>query len=92
VRHKLSKPAQPFFFGKQLERLPAAAIAHLPRTKEGKLNAYPLGIAASHAHRYELRELQSALKACLETNVTMVSSGTDSEVLLSQLLVRIIAG
>jgi DNA polymerase III subunit delta len=92
ARHKLTKPAQPFFFGKQLERLPAAAIAHLPRTKEGKLNAYPLGIAASHAHRYTLPELQSGLKTCLDANVSLVSSSTEPEVIMSQLIVRIIAG
>lgn len=91
VRHKLSRPAQPFFFGRSLERLPADAIAHLPRTKEGKLNAFQLGLGAQHAHRYELAELQEALKACLETNVALVSAPTDPEVLLSQLLVRIIA-
>jgi DNA polymerase III subunit delta len=90
-RHKLTKPAQPFFFGKQLERLAPEAIAHLPRTKEGKLNAYQLGIAAAHAHRYELEELQSALKACLEANVALVSAPTDPQVVISQLLVRIVA-
>lgn len=91
VRHKLSRPAQPFFFGKTLEKLPAEALAHLPRTKEGKLSTFPLGIAAQHAHRYQLPELQAALKSCLETNVAMVTAPTDAEVLLSQLLVRIVA-
>ena len=90
-RHRLTKPAQPFFFGKQLERLPPDAIAHLPRTKEGKLNTYQLGIAAMHAHRYELAELQAALKSCLEANVALVSAPTDPEVVLSQLIVRIVA-
>lgn len=91
VRHKLTRPAQPFSFGKSLERLPAEAIAHLPRTKEGKLNTYPLGLAAQNAHRYQLPELEAGLKACLETNVALVSAPTDGEILLSQLLVRIIA-
>ena len=92
ARHKnLKAPSQAFFFGKDLERLGDAAIAHLPRTKEGKLNAFPLGLAAQHARRYKLPELQSALRACLEANVALVSSGTEGEVVLSQLLVRIIA-
>jgi DNA polymerase III subunit delta len=91
VRHKLTKPAQPFFFGKTLERLPGEAIAHLPRNKEGKLNAYPLGIAASHAHRYTIPELRRALSACLDANVALVTSPTEKEVILNQLIVRIIA-
>ena len=92
VRHKLTKPAQPFFFGKQLERLPAEAIAHLPRTKEGKLNSFPMGIAAGNAHRYTIPELRKALSACLEANVALVTSPTEKEIILNQLIVRIIAG
>lgn len=92
VRHKLAKPSQPFMFGKQLERLPADAISHLPRTKEGKLNAYPLGIAAGNAHRYSIPELRKALTACLEANVALVTSPTEKEVVLNQLIVRIISG
>ena len=91
-RHKnLKAPAQAFYFGKDLERLGEAAIAHLPRTKEGKLNAYPLGLAAQSSRHYSLAELQAALRACLEANVALVSSGTEAEVVLSQLIVRIIA-
>ncbi len=91
VRHKLTRPAQPFFFGKSLDRLSPEAVAHLPRTKEGKVNVFQLGIAAQNAHRYELPELQAGLKSCLEANVALVSAPTDGEILLSQLLVRIIA-
>ncbi|MEA3209208.1 MAG: polymerase subunit delta [Chthoniobacter sp.] len=91
TRHRLARPAQPFFFGKTLERLPAEAIAHLPRKKDGGLNAYPLGVAASHAHRYEIAELRSALEACLATNVHLVTSTLEVNVALSQLLVRIVA-
>ena len=92
LRHKLSKPAQPFFFGKQLERLPAAALAHLPRTKEGKLNTFPMGIAAGNVHRYTIPELRKALSACLEANVALVSAPTEKEIILNQLIIRIIAG
>ncbi len=91
TRHKLSRPAQPFFFGKTLEKLPPDATSHLPRTKEGKFNAYQLGLTAAHAHRYEIPELREALKACLDANVSLVSAPTDPEVILSQLLVRVIA-
>ncbi len=91
ARYKLSRPANPFFFGKQLEGLPVAATAHLPRTKEGKFNSVQLGHAAQNVQRYKLPELQAALKACLEANVSLVSAPTDGEVILCQLLVRIIA-
>jgi DNA polymerase-3 subunit delta len=91
TRHKLQRPAQPFFFGRTLERLPPAAVAHLPRKKDGTVNAYSLGIAASHAHRYELPELRTALHACLEANVRLVTSSMEASVVLSQLLVRVIA-
>ena len=92
VRHKLTKPAQPFFFGKTLERLSAEATAHLPRNKEGKVNAYPLGIAAANAHRYTIPELRKSLSACLDANVALVTSPTEKEVILNQLIIRIIAG
>lgn len=90
-RHRLSRPAQPFFFGKTLEKLPAEAIAHLPRKKDGTLNAFPLGVAASHAHRYEAAELRAALEACLAANVQLVTSSLEPAVALSQLLVKVIA-
>ena len=92
TRHKLAPPQQPFFFGKTLDRLPAAATAHLPRKKDGTVNAYSLGIAAIHARRYELPELQVALQACLDANVRLVTSSLDVKVVLSQLLVEIVAG
>ena len=92
VRHKLPPPSNPFNFSATLERLPATAIAHLPRTKEGKLNAFALGFAASGARNFTLPELQAGLKACLDANVALVSAPTETEVVLGQLLVRLIGG
>jgi DNA polymerase-3 subunit delta len=91
ARHRLSRPQQPFFFGKSLERLPEAATAHLPRKKDGTVNAYALGLAAMHAHRYEVAELLVSFRACLDANVSLVTSSMEPEVVLSQLVVRIIA-
>jgi DNA polymerase-3 subunit delta len=91
VRHKLSRPQQPFFFGKTLEKLPESATAHLPRKKDGTVNTYALGLAAIHAHRYEMGELRTAFRACLEANIRLVTSSMEAEVVLSQLLVRVIA-
>ncbi|HEX8311824.1 MAG TPA: DNA polymerase III subunit delta [Chthoniobacteraceae bacterium] len=90
TRHKLQRPQQPFFFGKILERLPPAATAHLPRKKDGTVNAYSLGIAAVHAHRYTIAELQPALEACLQANVQLVTSALEPQIVIGQLLVKII--
>jgi DNA polymerase-3 subunit delta len=92
VRHQLRPPANPFHFGQELERLPTAATAHLPRTKEGKLNAFALGFAAVGARNFTLPELQAGLKSCLAANVALISSSTEAEVVLSQLLVRLAGG
>ncbi len=89
VRHRLSRPAQPFFFGKTLERLSSEATSHLPRKKDGGLNTFALGIAATHAHRYELDELRFALEACLTANQQLVTSGLEPKIALSQLILKI---
>lgn len=89
TRFKLSRPANPFGFGKQLERLPADAVAHLPRKKDGGINAFGLGIAAAHAHRFTLEELTDGLHACLEANAKLVTSSMEPRVILTQLIVRI---
>lgn len=88
-RHRLARPAQAFFFGKTLEKLPEEARAHLPRKKDGSVNAYALGIAAQHAHRYALPELISAQKKTLEANVALVRSSQDPKEVLQQLLIEL---
>ena len=89
-RHRIPRPAQPFFFGKTLEKLPPEAVAHLPRKKDGSLNTFALGIAAQQAHRYSLRELRAAQKHILQTNLALVSGG-EPEGLLRQLIIQITA-
>lgn len=91
VRHRLSRPAAPFHFAGALNRLPPEATAHLPRKKDGTLNAYALGIAATGAHRYEMEELVPALAACLEANVALVTSSVEARTVLTELVVRIAA-
>lgn len=92
TRHRIPKQANPFGFAKQLERLPASATAHLPRKKDGTLNAFALGHAAIHAHRFTEAELRAAFHACLEANTQLVTSSLEPEVVLTQLIVRIGAG
>jgi len=90
-RHRLPKPAAPFHFTGTLNRLPSEATDHLPRKKDGGINAYALGIAAMHAHRYTLAELRAGLEACLEANVALVTSGLDAKTVLTELIVRVAA-
>ncbi len=53
-RHRLSPPQQPWFFGGTLNKLPPEATEHLPRKKDGTINAFALGLAAVHAKRFEI--------------------------------------
>ena len=91
-RHRLGRPAQPFGFTKTLERLPAEATAHLPRKKDGTLNAYALGFAAMEAHRFAVPELRAGLEACLEANVTLVTSSLDERLVLERVIIVWLAG
>ncbi len=91
VRHRLSRPSAPFHFTGALNRLPSTATDHLPRKKDGGLNTYALGLAAMHAHRYEIAELRAALAACLAANVSLVTSSLDPKTVLTEIVVKIAA-
>ncbi len=91
VRFKLKTPDQPQFFGSTLERLPAAQTDHLPRKKDGKLNSYPLGIAARNSVHYTLPELKRALRACAQANLQMVTSQSAEDIVLARLLTGFMA-
>jgi len=73
-----------------LKRLPASATAHLPRTKEGAPNAYPIFLAAKVCHRFTLDELKAGLRACLDANLKLVTSQADPRTVLSQLVVSLL--
>jgi DNA polymerase-3 subunit delta len=88
-RHRLSPPQQPWFFNNALNSLPAEATEHLPRKKDGTINAYALGLAAAHARRFEVAELRDLLEACLTANVRLVTSGLDERVVLAELIGRV---
>ena len=90
-RNRLSRPSAPFSFISALNRLPPSATEHLPRKKDGSLNAYPLGIAAMSAHRFETTQLIAGLEACLEANVQLVSSQLDQELVLTEIVVKLLA-
>ena len=89
-RHRLSRPHAPFHFISSLNRLPAAATEHLPRKKDGSINAYVLGIAAQNAHRFETKQLVEGMEACLQANLQLVTTQLDHELVLTEIVVKLL--
>jgi DNA polymerase-3 subunit delta len=89
-RHRLPRPSAPFSFISTLNRLPAEATAHLPRKKDGSINGYTLGMAAMQAHRFETDRLVAGLEACLTANLQIVTSQLDHELILNQVVVKLL--
>ncbi len=91
IRHRVGGRGQPpFMFAKALEKLPAEATVHLPRKKDGTLNAYALGFAAGDAHRFELAELRAGLEACLQTNLALITGGFEDRLALERLVIGLL--
>ena len=90
-RNRIPRPHAPFAFISALNRLPAEATEHLPRKKDGSINGYALGIAAQQAHRFETAKLIAGLEACLEANVRLVTSQLDHELILTEIVVKLLA-
>ena len=89
-RHRLARPHAPFPFISAINRLPADAIAHLPRKKDGSVNAFALGIAAQNAHRFQTGQLIAGMKACLAANLQIVTTQLDHEVILTEVVVKLL--
>jgi DNA polymerase-3 subunit delta len=89
-RHRLPRPHSPFQFVSAINRLPAKATEHLPRKKDGSINAYALGIAAQHAHHFESNQLIDAMRACLTANVQLVTTQLDHELILTEVVVKLL--
>jgi len=87
-RYKLNRPQQPFHFTATLNRLPENATQHLPRKKDGTVNTYALGIAACHAHRFQVDELKELFDACLQANIRLVTTQLEAHVILTELITR----
>ena len=90
-RHGLPRLHSPFQFISAINRLPAKATEHLPRKKDGSINAYALGIAAQHAHQFEANQLINAMRACLTANVQLVTTQLDHELILTEVVVKLLA-
>ena len=89
-RNRISRPHAPFAFISALNRLPAGATEHLPRKKDGSINGFALGIAAQQAHRFETAQLIAGLEACLEANLQLVTSQLDHELILTEIIVKLL--
>lgn len=87
VRHKIPPPAQAHFFASSLKRLPDTALSHLPKKKDGTLNAYPLGIAAMNASHFTLPELEAGFAACASANQELLSGRMTDDVIITRLLI-----
>lgn len=75
----------------QLNRLPAAAVGHLPRKKDGGVNAYPIFLAARGCRSFTLDELKRAHQACLQANRRLVTTQMEPRTVLCQLVTQILA-
>ena len=89
-RHRIARPHVPFPFISAVNRLPADATAHLPRKKDGTVNAFALGIAAQNAHRFSTEQLTRGMHACLAANLQLVTTQLDHELILTEVAVKIL--
>ena len=89
-RHRLPRPQAPFHFISAINRLPANATEHLPRKKDGSINAYTLGIAAQNAHRFTIAQLIAGMESCLKANLQLVTTQLDHELILTGIVVRLL--
>ncbi len=89
-RHRLPRAHSPFQFISAINRLPANATEHLPRKRDGSINAYALGIAAQHAHHFNTSQLIDAMRSCLTANVQLVTTQLDHELILTEVVVKLL--
>jgi DNA polymerase III subunit delta len=89
-RHRLPRPHAPFHFISAINRLQDTATEHLPRKKDGSINAYALGIGAQNAHRFETEQLVAGMQACLEANLQLVTTQLDHELILTEVVVKLL--
>jgi len=86
----IRRPHSPFQFIAAINRLPAKATEHLPRKKDGSINAYGLAIAAQHANQFDTSQLIEAMRACLRANVKLVTTQLDHELILTEVVVQLL--
>ena len=89
TKHKLPPPAQAHFFAGALKKLPDSAIAHLPRKKDGTINAYPLGLAAMNSSRYTLDELTAGFLECAKANQALLGGTLTDDIIITRLMISL---
>jgi DNA polymerase III, delta subunit len=89
-KHGIPRPHAPFPFISAVNRLPANAVAHLPRKKDGSINAWTLGLAAQNAHRFSTKQLIAGMQACLAANLQLVTTQLDHELILTEVVVKLL--
>jgi DNA polymerase-3 subunit delta len=89
-KYDIRRTHSPFQFIAAMNRLPAPATEHLPRKKDGSVNAYGLAVAAQHAHQFEARQLINGMRACLDANAKLVTTQIDHELILTEVVVKLL--
>lgn len=90
-RHKITPSPYLKQFSASLERLPPRSTSHLPRKKDGSLNAYPLSLAATHGSNFTLAELTGAFRACASAAQQLFTGSLGDDVILARLLVGMLS-
>ncbi|MEX1119037.1 MAG: DNA polymerase III subunit delta [Terrimicrobiaceae bacterium] len=90
-RHRISPGGYATQFAAALGRLPEEETSHLPRKKDGGLNAYPLSLAASHASNFTLAELVGGFRACATAGQQLFSGTMSDDVILARLLLGMLS-
>ncbi len=84
-------PSDPRQFASLVKRAAPSSSRHLPRKKDGTVNTYALGIAAVNCRNFTLAELETALQACGDANLELVTTQLDHSVILSKLVIKVMA-
>ncbi|MDF1816734.1 MAG: DNA polymerase III subunit delta [Verrucomicrobiales bacterium] len=90
-RHNLTAGRNFKAFESQINNLPEAETAHLPRKKDGTISAYPIFLSAQATRKFTVTELVKALEACLEADLRLVTTQLDHNTVLCQLVTKILA-
>ena len=89
-RHRISPGGYANQFASALARIPASETGHLPRKKDGAINAYPLSLAAAHASNYSLGELERGFAACADAAQQLFTGALGDDVVLARLLLGLL--
>jgi len=73
-----------------IQRLPKEQTLHLPKKKDGTVNAYGLSLAVCDCENYTICELSRALRGCADANTNLIYGESDPEVVVQKTLVDIV--